>query len=191
MVRGWDGGCCTVSHLGASLPEGQVGASTEDLRAFTWQNISIDTWLHSKLPTEAVLVRRQEERGLPWAGASGGRVLGGTAIKPISRVYREPRRVRGWGVGVVWVEEKPEVSGKRQDDSDRKPRALAVANRGGVQKLLGPNLVGLKAEAGVPLRDWISRQSQRTWTGWGFRSSSWRPPRSYLILDLHSRGGLG
>ncbi|XP_017895932.1 PREDICTED: mesothelin isoform X2 [Capra hircus] len=93
------------------------GASTEDLRAFTWQNISIDAAAFKKLPTEAVL-------------------------------------------------------------------SLTVAE---VQKLLGPNLVGLKAEAGnVPLRDWISRQSQEDLDRLGLGLVG-GVPNGYLVLDLHSR----
>ncbi|KAI4531427.1 hypothetical protein MG293_017941 [Ovis ammon polii] len=93
------------------------GASTEDLRAFTWQNISIDAAAFKKLPTEAVL-------------------------------------------------------------------SLTVAE---VQKLLGPNLVGLKAEAGnMPLRDWISRQSQEDLDRLGLGLVG-GVPNGYLVLDLHSR----
>uniref|UniRef100_A0A8C6CP80 Mesothelin n=1 Tax=Moschus moschiferus TaxID=68415 RepID=A0A8C6CP80_MOSMO len=93
------------------------GASTEDLRVFTWQNISIDVAAFKKLPTEAVL-------------------------------------------------------------------SLTVAE---VQKLLGPNLVGLKAEAGsVPLRDWISRQSQEDLDRLGLGLGG-GIPNGYLVLDLHGR----
>lgn len=67
-------------------------------------------------------------------------------------------------------------------------QSLTVAE---VQKLLGPNLVGLKAEAGnMPLRDWISRQSQEDLDRLGLGLVG-GVPNGYLVLDLHSRGGLG
>ncbi|XP_032315356.1 mesothelin isoform X4 [Camelus ferus] len=53
-----------------------------------------------------------------------------------------------------------------------------------VQKLLGPNLVGLKAEKGNSLvRDWISRQSQDDLDslGLGLRGGI---PNGYLVLDF-------
>nr|XP_020742114.1 mesothelin isoform X2 [Odocoileus virginianus texanus] len=93
------------------------GASTEDLRVFTQQNISIDVAAFKKLPKEAVL-------------------------------------------------------------------SLTVAE---VQKLLGPNLVGLKAEAGnEPLRDWISQQSQEDLDRLGLGLVG-GVPNGYLVLDLHGR----
>ena len=50
---------------------------------------------------------------------------------------------------------------------------------------------GLKAEAGnVPLRDWISRQSQEDLDRLGLGLVG-GVPNGYLVLDLHSRGGLG
>lgn len=66
-------------------------------------------------------------------------------------------------------------------------QSLTVAE---VQKLLGPNLVGLKAEAGnAPLRDWISRQSQEDLDRLGLGLVG-GVPNGYLVLDLHGRGGL-
>ncbi|ELR62890.1 Mesothelin [Bos mutus] len=93
------------------------GASTEDLRVFTSQNISIDAAAFKKLTTEAVL-------------------------------------------------------------------SLTVAE---VQKLLGPNLVGLKAETGnMFLRDWISRQSQEDLDRLGLGLVG-GVPNGYLVLDLRGR----
>lgn len=59
-----------------------------------------------------------------------------------------------------------------------------------VRKLLGANLPGLKAEEGNgPTWDWIFRQSQEDpdRLGPGLRGGI---PRSYLVLDLHSREAL-
>ncbi|XP_010853735.1 PREDICTED: mesothelin [Bison bison bison] len=93
------------------------GASTEDLRVFTSQNISIDAAAFKKLTTEAVL-------------------------------------------------------------------SLTMAE---VQKLLGPNLVGLKAETGnMFLRDWISRQSQEDLDRLGLGLVG-GVPNGYLVLDLRGR----
>ena len=67
-------------------------------------------------------------------------------------------------------------------------QSLTVAE---VQKLLGPNLVGLKAEAGnMFLRDWISRQSQEDLDRLGLGLVG-GVPNGYLVLDLRGRGGLG
>lgn len=60
-----------------------------------------------------------------------------------------------------------------------------------VQKLLGPNLAGLKAEEGnSPVRDWILRQPQDDLNslGLGLRGGI---PNGYLVLDLSFRGGWG
>nr|XP_031303273.1 mesothelin isoform X2 [Camelus dromedarius] len=59
-----------------------------------------------------------------------------------------------------------------------------------VQKLLGPNLVGLKAEKGNSLvRDWISRQSQDDLDslGLGLRGGI---PNGYLVLNFSVREAL-
>ncbi|XP_029076661.1 mesothelin [Monodon monoceros] len=56
-----------------------------------------------------------------------------------------------------------------------------------VQKLLGANVVGLKAKEGnSPLRDWISRQSQEDLDslGLGLHGST---PNGYLVLDFNVR----
>ncbi|XP_036680471.1 mesothelin [Balaenoptera musculus] len=56
-----------------------------------------------------------------------------------------------------------------------------------VQKLLGANRVGLKAEEGnSPLRDWISRQSQEDLDslGLGLHGGT---PNGYLVLDFNVR----
>lgn len=60
-----------------------------------------------------------------------------------------------------------------------------------VQKLLGANLVGLKAKEGnSPLRDWISWQSQEDLDslGLGLHGGT---PNGYLVLDFNVRDGLG
>lgn len=58
-----------------------------------------------------------------------------------------------------------------------------------VQKLLGPNLAGLKAEKeNSPFRDWILRQRQDDLDSLGLRGGI---PNGYLVLDLNVRGGLG
>lgn len=75
------------SHTWRLLPPRAGGASTEDLRVFTQQNISIDVAAFKKLPTEAVLVRRRRKAGPSVGGAYRGGVLGGVAIKAPSRVY--------------------------------------------------------------------------------------------------------
>ncbi|XP_014704389.1 mesothelin isoform X1 [Equus asinus] len=59
-----------------------------------------------------------------------------------------------------------------------------------VQKLLGPNLAGLKAEEGnSPVRDWILRQPQDDLNslGLGLRGGI---PNGYLVLDLSFREAL-
>ncbi|XP_036316131.1 mesothelin [Pipistrellus kuhlii] len=59
-----------------------------------------------------------------------------------------------------------------------------------VQKLLGPNLAGLKAEeASSPVRDWILRQRQQDLDslGLGLRGGT---PNGYLVLDLSFREAL-
>lgn len=60
-----------------------------------------------------------------------------------------------------------------------------------VQKLLGPNLAGLKVEEGnSPVRDWLLRQRQDDLDslGLGLHVGT---PNGYLVLDLNVRGGLG
>ncbi|NIG61019.1 mesothelin [Pontoporia blainvillei] len=60
-----------------------------------------------------------------------------------------------------------------------------------VQKLLGANLVGLKAEEGIsPLRDWISRQSQEDLDslGLGLHGGT---PNGYLVLDFNVQADFG
>lgn len=60
-----------------------------------------------------------------------------------------------------------------------------------VQKLLGPNLAGLKVEEGnSPFRDWILRQRQDDLDSLGLGLHG-GIPNGYLVLDLNVRGGLG
>lgn len=60
-----------------------------------------------------------------------------------------------------------------------------------VQKLLGPNLEGLKAEEGnSPVRDWIFRQRQNDLDSLGLGLHG-GIPNGYMVLDLSFRGGLG
>ncbi|XP_032956981.1 mesothelin isoform X1 [Rhinolophus ferrumequinum] len=96
------------------------GASTEDLRAFTRQNINMDVATFKKLRKEALL-----------------------------------------------------------------PMTIAE-----VQKLLGPNLAGLKVEEGnSPLRDWILRQRQDDLDSLGLGLHG-GIPNGYLVLDLNVREAL-
>lgn len=60
-----------------------------------------------------------------------------------------------------------------------------------VQNLLGPNLVGLKAEQErSPVRDWIVRQQQDDLDSLGLGLHGGLP-NGYLVMDLRLRGGLG
>ncbi|KAK1344651.1 hypothetical protein QTO34_013349 [Cnephaeus nilssonii] len=68
--------------------------------------------------------------------------------------------------------------------------ALLPLTMAEVQKLLGPNLEGLKAEEGnSPVRDWILRQRQNDLDslGLGLRGGT---PNGYLVLDLNFREAL-
>lgn len=60
-----------------------------------------------------------------------------------------------------------------------------------VQKLLGPNLAGLKVEEGnSPVRDWLLQQQQDDLDSLGLGLHG-GIPNGYLVLDLNVRGGLG
>lgn len=60
-----------------------------------------------------------------------------------------------------------------------------------VQKLLGPNLEGLKTEEGnSPVWDWILRQRQNDLDSLGLGLHG-GIPNGYLVLDLNFRGGRG
>nr|XP_033695219.1 mesothelin [Tursiops truncatus] len=78
-------------------------------------------------------------------------------------------------------------SGERQADPEPCLGALAAVTIAEVQKLLGANLVGLKAKEGnSPLRDWISWQSQEDLDslGLGLHGGT---PNGYLVLDFNVR----
>ncbi|XP_036890479.1 mesothelin isoform X2 [Sturnira hondurensis] len=71
-----------------------------------------------------------------------------------------------------------------------KKEALLPLTIAEVQKLLGPNLEGLKAEErNSPVRDWISRQQQNDLDGLGLGLRG-GIPNGYLVLDLSFREAL-
>lgn len=176
----------------------------------------MDMATFKKLQKEALLVWPPEGRG-HWRV---GRGEGGTSGKGLSWMggLSGQGPLRGWGLGRGGAIEprpapKSEVlrqglwAGEAWGALDT-AESSSLWTRGGetltvawglwqpltiaeVQRLLGPNLEGLKAEQGSsPVRDWIfqQRQSDLDSLGLGLHGGI---PNGYLVLDLNFRGGQG
>lgn len=92
----------------------------------------------------------------------------------------------------VWTQQTPATFWGRGKATLTAPwglwQPLTIAE---VQNLLGPNLVGLKAEEeNSPVREWILRQRQDDLDSLGLGLHG-GIPNGYLVMDLSFRGGLG